>query len=145
MNNETIIDASGHVVGRLASQVAKRLLNGEKIVIVNAEKAVIIGSRKSIIDKYMKKLEWRTYYNPEKRGPKIPRRPDTILKRSIRGMIPYKKTRGREALKRLKVYIGIPEKYSKSLFITLDVAKKDLEKYDYITLGELSKAIGGMK
>jgi len=145
MNNETIIDASGHVVGRLASQVAKRLLNGEKIVIVNAEKAVIIGSRKSIIDKYMKKFEWRTYYNPEKRGPKIPRRPDTILKRSIRGMLPYKKTRGREALKRLKVYIGIPEKYSKFSFITLDVAKKDLEKYDYITLGELSKAIGGMK
>jgi len=145
MNNETIIDASGHVVGRLASQVAKRLLNGEKIVIVNAEKAVIIGSRKSIIDKYMKKFEWRTYYNPEKRGPKIPRRPDTILKRSIRGMLPYKKTRGRKALKRLKVYIGIPEKYSKFSFITLDVAKKDLEKYDYITLGELSKAIGGMK
>ncbi|HDJ89662.1 MAG TPA: 50S ribosomal protein L13 [Thermoprotei archaeon] len=144
MTKEIVIDATGHVLGRLASLVAKKLLEGERIVIVNAEKSVIIGSKKMIIDRYKKKLEWRTYYNPEKRGPKIPRRPDTILKRTIRGMLPHKKSRGRNALKRLKVFIGIPERYSKSPFITLNIAKKDLEKYEFITLGELSKAIGGM-
>jgi len=36
----SVIDAKDLVLGRMASAVAKRLLNGEKIIIVNAEKAV---------------------------------------------------------------------------------------------------------
>ena len=43
----TIINAEGLIIGRMASIIAKRILNGEEITVVNAEKAVISGKRKS--------------------------------------------------------------------------------------------------
>jgi len=96
-----VIDAEGLVAGRLASIIAKRLLLGERIVVVHAEKAIITGKRERVLEWYGKRVtEWRTYYNPEKRGPKIPRRPDKVFKRMVRGMLPRKKPRGRAALKR---------------------------------------------
>ena len=40
-----VIDASGHILGRLSTNVAKRILNGEDVIVVNAEKAIIIGPK----------------------------------------------------------------------------------------------------
>ncbi|HDI75487.1 MAG: 50S ribosomal protein L13 [Thermoprotei archaeon] len=138
----TIIDAKDHVAGRLASIVAKRLLRGEKIVIVNAEKAVIIGDRLRIINIFKRRLTWRTYYNPEKVGPKLPVRPDGILKRMIRGMLPYKQHKGKIALKRLRVYIGVPDEFKDKPMEKVKEALKPLENYKYIYLEELAKSIG---
>jgi len=111
-SEETIIDAEGLILGRMASQVAKRLLNGEKIIIVNAEKAI------------------------------ISRRPDMIVKRVIRGMLPRKKPRGKDALKRLRVYMGVPKDYE-------DKEKEKISEADardlrgpYISVSELARNIG---
>ena len=139
-----VIDAEGLVAGRLASIIAKRLLLGERIVVVNAEKAIITGKRERVLEWYGKRVtEWRTYYNPEKRGPKIPRRPDKVFKRMVRGMLPRKKPRGRAALKRLKVYIGVPEEYSKAKFERIKEAELKNKQIPYITLKELYEAFGG--
>ncbi|NIU39901.1 50S ribosomal protein L13, partial [Candidatus Bathyarchaeota archaeon] len=78
----TVVDASGLILGRMASMVAKRLLNGENIVIVNAERSTISGKRLSKIREARKFLE---VGHPGK-GPFHQRRPDRILRRTIRGM-----------------------------------------------------------
>ena len=145
MHGETIvIDSSGLVAGRVASIVAKRLLRGERVVIVNAEKAIITGKRKRVVEWYMKRVsEWRTHYNPEKKGPKIPRRPDLILKRMVRNMLPYKKPKGRAALKRLKVYMGVPREVAGLPRIVPEEAKPQNSKAPFITLEELAAAVGG--
>ena len=100
-----VIDATGLILGRMASVVAKRLLLGEEITIVNAEKAVIVGNKEEILERYREKRERGHKY----KGPFFPKMPHLIVKRTIRGMLPWKTKRGREAFKRLKVHIGVPE------------------------------------
>lgn len=137
-----VIDGEGHVAGRLASVIAKRLLRGERIVVVNAEKIVITGKKKRVLNKYLKKIsEWRTYYNPERRGPKYPRTPDRIFKRIVRGMLPYKRPKGREALKRLKVYVGVPSEYRDLEKKKIDDALFKNEYVPYVTLGQIYEEI----
>ena len=141
---EVVINAEGLVAGRLASVVAKRLLRGERVVVVNAEKAVIVGRPRSTLEWYLKRVgEWRTYYNPEKRGPKIPRRPDRVLKRMVKGMLPRKKPRGRDALRRLRVYIGVPPEYRDRPMETVPEARRQNDKVPFMTLGDLYRALGG--
>ena len=104
----TVINAEDCVAGRLASFVAKRLLNGEEIVIVNAERAIINGNPKAIEKLFREKIERGDPYH----GPFYPKRSDTILRRMVRGMLPYKKPTGRNAYKRLKVYRSVPDEVS---------------------------------
>ena len=138
----TVIDAEGLILGRLASIVAKRLLRGERIVIVNAERAIITGDPQRVIRRYLERLRKRTHYNPEKTGPKWPRRPDRIVKRAIRGMLPRKTYHGREALRRLRVYIGVPEEYREAPKERPPEAMLKNPRVKYITVGELAKHIG---
>jgi len=132
-----IIDAEHAIVGRLASFVAKKLLEGENIEIINAEKAIITGDPKVILEKYLEKINRGSPHH----GPFYPRQPHRILRRVIRGMLPYKTARGRNALKRLKVYIGVPENLKGKEAKTM----KEEKRCKYITLLELSKRIGGWK
>ena len=138
MGNEVVIDASGAILGRLASTVAKRLLSGERIVIVNAEKAVLSGKRLSLI-REMK--EFLQIGHPGK-GPYHPRRPDRILRRSVRGMLPRRKPKGVEAYRRLRVYLGVPKEYEGVEFEVISEAKVDKLRCPYVTLGELARDIG---
>jgi len=133
-----VIDASGAILGRLASIVAKRLLSGERIVIVNAEKAVLSGKRLSLL-REMK--EFLQVGHPGK-GPHHPRRPDRILRRTIRGMLPRRKPKGVEAYRRLRVYLGVPKEYEGAEFEVISEAKVDKLRCPYVTLGELAKGIG---
>jgi len=135
---ETIIDADGLILGRMASCVAKRLLNGEKIIIVNAEKAIISGKRLSIIRDKHEFLQIGHY----RKGPFHPRRPDRIVKRVIRGMLPRKKPRGKEALKRLRVYIGVPKDYDGKEMERIPEAEGRNLRGPYITVSELARNIG---
>ena len=133
----TIIDADNAVVGRLASIVAKRLLNGEEIIIVNAEKAVIVGNKDYIINKYKERRD----IGSVRKGPYYPRMPDRILRRTVRGMLPMKKTHGKEAYKRLKVYMGIPKELNgKELEVINEAKNNKLE--GFITLKDLSIQLG---
>jgi len=138
-----IIDASNLILGRMASYVAKKLLNGYTVIVVNAEKAVISGNPKSIIDEYKETvLSKRTWKRPTK-GHKKVKRPDLIVKRAIRGMLPYKKPRGREAYKRLRVYIGLPKECEGEKLLTIPEASVSrLSLGRYISVGELALNVG---
>ena len=93
-----IIDATGHVVGRMASVLAKRLLNGEEIVVVNAEHAIVTGKKHMVFQEYRAAhAKGSTASRMRGIGPAYPRRPDMILRRSISRMMPYQQPRGRTA------------------------------------------------
>ena len=140
IDNSIIINAEDTITGRLASLVAKRLLSGEQIIIVNAEKALISGNPGSIAKKYLTRYHIRTKSNPLK-GPFFPRKPDQILKRTIRGMLPFKKSRGKEAYKRLKVYNSLPSLFEGQELEILGDTMRNNPKSSYISLGELNTKI----
>jgi len=134
-NKEIIIDAEDSVVGRLASFAAKQALRGKNIVVINSEKAIIVGKRNVVLDKYIKK---RQLGKGVQKGPHIPSKPDMILRRMIRGMLPWDRTKGREAFKRIYCFNEAPEKYKKKEKIKLE-NKKVL---NFVTIKEISKALG---
>jgi large subunit ribosomal protein L13 len=134
----TIIDASGLILGRMASIVAKRLLQGENIAIVNAEKSALSGKRLSKIKEAREFLE---IGHPDK-GPFHPRRPDRIVQRTIRGMLPRRIPKGQQALSRLRVYVGVPDEFKNAEMMTLSQASASKLKGPYFTVGELAKEIG---
>jgi large subunit ribosomal protein L13 len=137
-----LIDATDLVLGRMASAVAKQLLEGEEVKVVNAEKAVITGRRKSTLGEYDAWIRIRALANPRK-GPLHPRRPEDLVRRTVRGMIPYKKSKGREAYRRLKVYVGIPAELEKEKAQPLPGAHLDRSATRrFIRIGELSKRLG---
>lgn len=137
-NPVTLINADGLIVGRMASSVAKKLLNGEKVIIVNAEKAVISGKKKS------KVIEAKTFLEVGSpgRGPFHYRRPDRMLRKTVRGMLPFKQPKGKTALKKLKVFISVPEELKDRDMVTLKEAQAAKLKGPYFTLAELAKEIG---
>jgi large subunit ribosomal protein L13 len=134
----TLVNAEGLIVGRMCSKVAKRLLNGEEVIILNAEKAVFSGKRKAKI------LEGHIFLEvgaPE-RGPFHYRRPDKYLRKIVRGMVPYKQPRGKAAYKRLKVFMGVPKELFGQPMITFEEASSANLKGPRVVLGELAKEIG---
>ena len=135
-----IIDGSNLILGRMSTIIAKRLLKGEAIQIVNAEKIVISGTKEDIVKKVKTKLNLQPKGNPMK-GPKFSKMPDRIVKRAIRGMLPHKRERGKRALKNLRVYIGVPEKFEGEKFEKIVAAGNKLEK-GFITVAELSSYFG---
>lgn len=138
---EYIIDCDSKILGRLASKVAKMLLNGDSVVLVNAEKAVISGHVDDIVENYKQKVEFKDKANPE-HSPYFSRRPDLLVKRIIRGMLPFKKTKGKLAYKRLKVFMGLPKQYQGKQLYSLPVkTKKDVIEKS-ISILELSRKLG---
>lgn len=107
MRFDLIVDAEGKILGRMASYVAKELLKGKRVAIVNAEKAIIVGNPRAILQKYRTRRSIQSTIHPRK-SPVQPRTPDRIVWRAIRGMLPIKKAKGKEALRRLRVFIGVP-------------------------------------
>ena len=118
-----VVDATDHIAGRLSSHVAKLLLKGNRVSLVNCEKIMISGTRTNIIKEYRDFLEISSILNP-KHGPFHPRRPDTIITKMIRGMLPFgKKPSGVEAHKRLRAYIGSPKELKSIEKIQFEKAK----------------------
>ena len=133
-----VIDANGLILGRMASTIAKRLLQGESIIIVNAEKAVISGKRLSRVKEAKRKLE----IGHPKKGPFHPRRPERIVRRTIRGMLPRRKPKGQQAYRRLRVFVDVPEELKGREIQTIPDAESEKLECPYITVGKLAKEIG---
>ena len=133
-----VIDASDAPIGRLATRLAKRLLEGEEINVVNAEKAIITGNKDEIKERYLSR---KRRGGTKRKGPYFPRLPHLILKRTVRGMLPMKKSRGKEAYKRLKVYMGVPKEYQSAPLEKIEEAKNN-KLEGFITLKELSIQLG---
>ena len=137
----TFVDAEGLILGRMCSKIAKKLLNGEEVVILNAEKAILSGKRKSKIAEAKQFLE----VGAPERGPFHYRRPDMIVKKTVRGMLPIKQPKGKKALANLRVYMGVPFEYKGQKgekFPEADAAKLKGPK---LTLADLAKELGWNK
>jgi large subunit ribosomal protein L13 len=132
--NKLIIDADNAILGRLASYAAKQSLLGMEITIVNCNKSVIAGKKSSIIKEY---IVARQRGGSSRKGPFFPKTPARILKRTIRGMLTYKKGRGEDAYKRIKCYDTTPDELKDAKKI---LAGKE-KKIKTLKLNELSKEI----
>ncbi len=139
-----VIDATDVILGRMASAIAKDLLRGEKVAIVNAEETVITGSKEDILAKFKHRRERKSIVNPARHGPFYPRMPEGIVRRAVRGMLPYRKARGREAYKRLKVYRGVPDQFKDSdSWAKIDIPQvSKLKVPKYMRLKRLSQLLG---
>jgi len=135
-----IIDGEGLILGRLASAVAKKLLTEKdtEIVIVNAERVVISGAKERTFKDYKAKKD----RGSKEQGPFFPKMPDRIVKRTIRGMLPYKQAKGRDAFSRLKVYLSIPEEYETAERGKVERASAERLSRKYVTVGEVSEKLG---
>ncbi len=127
-----VIDGKNAILGRLASYTAKQLLNGENVSIVNAEKIIITGDPRSIKEKYIARRRRGSPHH----GPFFPKRPDLIVRRTIRSMLPYKTGKGRQAFKRLRVYTGVPEGVGEAQKMEASISTK------YMRVGDIAKALG---
>ncbi len=134
-----IIDATDMIAGRLATYAAKQAILGNVVKVVNSEKAVISGKKKVVFEDFLHRVKMGT----PRKGPFIQRMPDRLLRRIIRGMIPYEKPKGKEAYARVLCYIGVPEEFAGKEHVKVESAHKSkLPNYQYVTLYDLSKRIG---
>ncbi len=141
-SDETVyIDATDQIAGRLSSKIAKLVISGKKVVVVNAERSLISGSRTSVINQWKERLELSSKVNPLY-GPIHPRRPDNILRRMVRGMVPRKKPKGALAMKRLRIYIGVPSQVSAAKLTKFEDATATRPIPVYVTMRDLSKSLG---
>jgi large subunit ribosomal protein L13 len=134
-----IINAENKILGRLATFAAKKALLGEEVAIVNSNKAIITGNKASIFKHYKRKFDLGTH-----KGPIIHRSSDKIVKRTIRGMLPYKQAKGAEAYKRIKCYIGLPKEFEgKELVDLKDADISRMNNLKYVAVETVSKFLGG--
>lgn len=134
----TVIDASGLVLGRAASVIAHRLLKGEHITVVNSERSIVTGGRANVIGFYTANRARGSV----RTGPHYPRYPDRIFRRTVRGMLPHLKTRGKEALDRLDVFIGVPAALSGTATQSIDLARPSPSLRAPLTLQEITRLLG---
>ncbi|MCK4522159.1 MAG: 50S ribosomal protein L13 [Nanoarchaeota archaeon] len=133
-----IIDGNNLILGRVATFAAKKALLGEKVDIINCENIVITGNKKDIIAKYKRK---KTMGVPSK-GPFQPKKPDMFVRKIIRGMLPYKQPRGRDAFEKIKCYFGVPGSL-KEKAATIKTAEVDkVPNLNYITVGKVCEVLG---
>ena len=145
-----VYDARDKILGRLASQVAKQLISARKngleqrVIIYNAEHAIVSGPRTQVLSRYDKKYK----LNHARKGPFFPRMPDQILKRTVRGMLPYQKnSSGRGALRDLRVLIGQPTNISEEelpedhVWGDTDSIERPLP-LKFVRLGEITSSLG---
>jgi large subunit ribosomal protein L13 len=136
-----VFDAKDKVLGRLASLVAKRLLDGKNVAVINADEAIITGSRSDTAEKYRVRLRLQEKENPE-HSPYWSRRPDMLVRRIIRGMLPYSRPRGKSAYKRLIVFRGIPQELKGLKPIEIETKGPRDIYVGHLKVRELSKLLG---
>jgi large subunit ribosomal protein L13 len=132
---DAVIDASYCVYGRIASRVAERALDGWKIAVVNVENAVITGNEDDIISTHQKRRNIGSDQEPI-----YPKKPDRIFKRAVRGMLPYKKPRGREALDNVRAFLGNPYQVQGIRFDDASINKRSTTKF--VEISELGNQVG---
>ena len=134
-----IIDAKDLIIGRMATVVAKSALLGEEVIVLNCDKAVITGTKTNIVEKFKRKRSMGTHAV----GPFFPRSPDRMVKRIIRGMLPYKQPKGDVAFKRVKCYNGVPEAFEgKELITLIDANVSKMPNLKYMTMSNIAKILG---
>lgn len=135
-----IIDAKDTILGRLSSFVAKQVLLGNEVDVINCEEAVVSGKKQALLNNYIRRIHRKA---PGK-GPYFYRRPDMFVRRTIRGMLPFKRSRGRDAFKKIKCHMGVPENLRNEKVLRVENANSEkLISTDYFKVKDICKAIGG--
>jgi len=135
-----IIDATNLIVGRMATVVAKKALQGHSIEIVNSAKAIVTGDKKKILAKYKHTRE----RGAPLVGPYFPRQSDRFVKRTIRGMLPYKQPKGKDAFRRIICYKGVPMKLQEKNAETIKGANvSKLSNTKFLKVEEICSFLGG--
>jgi large subunit ribosomal protein L13 len=137
-----IFDAKDMIFGRLATKVAKEALLGNQVVVVNTRHICIAGKKKNVIEKFRKRFKM----GHPTRGPFYPKAPGRLFKRMMRGMLPYKKDKGKKALSRVRCYSDIPKTFEGKEFVRVEGADiNKLPTSNYVRLGEISRLLGGIQ
>ena len=111
-----VVDASGKTLGRLASELARRLRGkhkpvftphvdtGDYLVVINAEKIAVTGNK--LADKmYYRFTGYVGNLKSESLGQALQRHPERVIETAVKGMLP-KNPLGRAMYRKLKVYKG---------------------------------------
>merc|ERR1712228_712092 len=128
-------DGCGHLMGRLASVVAKQILSGQRIVVVRCESINISGNFYRNKLKVLDYLRKRMNTKPSK-GPYHFRAPSKCFFKVVRGMVP---------LNRLKVFDGIPDPYDRQKRMVVPSALRVLKLKPgrkFCQIGRLSHETG---
>ena len=134
------IDGKNLILGRVATVAAKAALLGEEVKIFNCKYMIITGSKSWLIQEYLDRLHRGTHTT----GPYQPKMPYKFVKRAIRGMLPYKKSKGQEAFKRILCYDTIPEEFKDLKLVTIDDANIDNSRMSkYMSIKQICNALGG--
>jgi len=144
---EIIIDGRNHLLGRLASIVAKELLNGQRVVVVRCEQILRSGSLFRNKLKRQEQMHHRCNTNPRRTATHW-KSPSRILWKVIRGMTPHKTSRGAAAMSRLKVFEGIPFPYDQKKRMVIPQALKVLRMKshrNFCSMGDLAAGLGWTK
>ncbi|CAN6196664.1 unnamed protein product [Urochloa humidicola] len=139
-----VVDARGHMMGRLASTVAKELLKGQRVAVLRCEEMALSGGLVRQKSRFLRFLRKRMNTKPS-HGPIHHRSPARIFWRAVRGMIPHKTARGEAALARLQAFDGVPPPYDRTKRMVIPDALKVLrlqKGHKYCLLGDLSKEVG---
>ena len=142
-----VVDGKGHLLGRLASYVAKEALNGQRVTIVRSEKVLISGSKYRNKLKFMDAKNKKMSSNPRK-GPFHYKSPAAILLKKIRGMLPHKTSLGQAALGRIKTFDGVPLTYNSKKKVVIRDALKVVRlkpRSRFCNLGEVATTCGWTK
>ncbi len=137
MSEKIYIDGNNAIYGKISGYAAKRLLEGNDIIIVNSNKVIITGSHDFILAKFRERRD----IGSVRKGPFYPRTSDQILRRSIGDMLPKKKSRGKSALGRCRVHTGIPKDLKDVKFITVEKAMNN-KVTGFVTLAEIAEHLG---
>ena len=136
----TVIDGKNAILGRLGTAVAEKIMAGEDVVVLNCESIVITGEKEMVFADY--KARFDRGECKSRKGPFYPRRADLLFKRSVRGMIPWTSTSGRNAFRRLHAYVGTPKQFAEGFEITVEEQAMKKITGKYTTLGAVAKFLG---
>lgn len=147
VGDTVVIDASNQRLGRMASKVAKMLLQGKSVIIVNSEKAVITGNKRSILERFFMLSRRKQKTSLKEVKVWYPNKPDNLVKYAIVRMLPRKKHKGKQAAKRLKVYVGTPPEYEGLEKLSFPEATARIRSSSgrlirWLTMEEISKELG---
>ena len=136
-----IYNGEGMILGRLAARVAKDALLGEEVSIVNCEKIMVSGAKQITFADAKQKRGWGGHPHRRQVHSRVP---DKWVRRTVRGMLPWKQARGKEAYKLIRCYNGVPEGFTGEELITLkDSSINKLPNLKYVSIGEICRHIGG--
>jgi large subunit ribosomal protein L13 len=111
-----VVDATGQTLGRLATRVARvlegkhkptwspNLDGGDHVIVLNAKK-IAVSASKHDSKSYVRHSGYPQGYREESLGRLLERRPEEVVRRAIKGMLPHTRL-GAQQLRKLKIYAG---------------------------------------